>query len=196
MANSAKGVVSKTSAKDWGGRNGTVTLYSFQLEGDRAWYRCGTEKPAFNEGDSINFEYESDGKNLSVKPNTVTKLAATAAVRAPAVAAKSAVKENWDARAAYWDAKEKREIAVVEPRITLSASRTAAIAVIGLALANEAIVFGNANKGARLGIILDAIDEVTSRYYKQSMAGDFDGESAEEVDAQSNSGDFNDDLAD
>ena len=98
-----------------------MTLYSFQLEGDRAWYRCGTEKPAFNEGDSINFEYESDGKNLSVKPNTVTKLAATAAVRAPAVAAKSAVKENWDARAAYWDAKEKREIAVVEPRITLSA---------------------------------------------------------------------------
>ena len=197
MANQTKGVVSNTSAKDWTGRNGTVVLYSFQIEGDRAWYRCGTEKPSFSKGDSIAFSYESDGKGNTLVPNSVTKLEGVPAQRAPAVAsvAKGATKENWDARAAYWDAKEKREIEVVEPRITLSASRTAAIAVVGLALANDAIVFGNANKGARLGIILDAIDEVTSRYYKQSMAGieyvpEVDGamiEAAEE---------YNDDLTD
>ena len=164
-----KGVVGNTSAKDWAGRNGTVVLYSFQLEGDRQWYRCGTSKPPFVKGDSIQFDYVEDAKGAAtVKDGSIVKVAATEAVRAPAVKT-GKVSENWDARAAYWDAKEKREIEVVEPRITLSASRTAAIGVVGLALAHEAIAFGNASKGARLGIILDAIDEVTSRYYAQSM---------------------------
>lgn len=194
MANNAKGVVSNTTAKEWAGRNGTVTLYSFQIEGDRSWYRSGTDKPPFSKGDSISFEYNSDGKNNTLVPNSVTKLEATPAQRAPAVAAgKPKVQENWDARAAYWDAKEKREIEVVEPRITLSASRTAAIGVIGLALAHEAIPFGNANKGARLGIILDAIDEVTSRYYKQSMAG-IDATPEVEFVKDPVGEDFNDDL--
>lgn len=127
-------------------------------------------------------------------PGSVTKMAAPQqAVRAPAVKqATGKVQENWDARAKYWDEKEKREITVVEPRITLSASRTAAIQVIGLALAHEAIVFGNASKGARLGIILDAIDEVTSRYYNQSMKGALP-EGAAPAETEENE-DFNDEL--
>lgn len=171
MATTIKGVVSDTSTKEWKGRNGLVTLYSFQIEGDRGWYRCGTTKPPFNMGDSIQFDYEENNGNKTLVEGSVTKVAATPAARAPAPAAKAKTQENWDARAAYWDAKERREIEVVEPRITLSASRTAAIAVVGLALGHDAIVFGNANKGARLGIILDAIDEVTARYYAQSMKG-------------------------
>lgn len=167
-----KGVVSKTSAKDWAGRNGTVTLYSFQLEGARNWYRCGSQKPPFVEGDSIEFQYvENDKGDRTLQEGSVTKLASVPAARAPAVVKSASKQENWDARAAYWDNKERRDIEVVEPRITLSASRTAAIQVIGLALQHDAIVFGNAAKGARLGIILDAIDEVTSRYYDQSMKG-------------------------
>jgi len=171
MSERVKGVVGPTSSKDWTGRNGTVTLYSFKLEGGDTWYRCGTEKPSFNQGDSITFECETKGNNVTVVPNSVVKTEAAKAQRGPAVSAKGAVKENWDARAAYWDAKERREIDVVEPRITLSASRTAAIGVVGLALAHDAIPFGNVGKGAKLGIILDAIDEITARYYKQSMGG-------------------------
>lgn len=168
MSTNTKGVVSNTSAKDWPGRNGTVTLYSFQIEGDRTWYRCGTDKPPFSMGDSISFDYESDGKNNTLVPGSVTKMAATAATRAPAPKA-GKTQENWDARAAYWDAKEKRDIEVIEPRIALASSRSAAIEVVGLALAHDAIVFGNAAKGARLQIILAAVDEVTGRFYAQSM---------------------------
>lgn len=164
------GTISNTSAKDWSGRNGTVVLYSFQLDNGREWYRCGTTKPPFGKGDTVAFEYTEQNGARSVVEGTMTRTEQQTVARAPAPKA-GKVQENWDARAAYWDAKEKREIEVVEPRITLSASRTAAIGVIGLALQHDAIVFGNASKGARLGIILDAIDEVTARYYKQSMDG-------------------------
>lgn len=163
----AKGVVSNTSAKDWNGKNGTVTLYSFQIEGSRDWYRCGTTKPPFNKGDMIEFEYTSSNGANTLVDGSVTKSEAAPAQRAPAPKT-GKVQENWDARAAYWDAKEKRELEVVEPRITLTAARTAAIQVVGLALQHDAIVFGNANKGARLGIILDSIDEVTARFFDQS----------------------------
>lgn len=190
MSQQTKGVVSNTSAKDWKGRNGNVTLYSFQIEGDKGWYRCGTDKPAFSMGDSISFEYEEQNGNRTLVAGSVTKVAAAPATRAPAVKTSGKVQENWDARAKYWDDKEKRDIEVVEPRITLSASRTAAIQVIGLALAHEAIVFGNASKGARLGIILDAIDEVTARYYDQSMKG----VGKVEAEPVAESEDFNDEI--
>lgn len=168
----AKGVVSRISSKDWPGRNGTVYLYSFQLEGDRNWYRTGSDKPSFQQGDSISFDYNEDnrGGKTIVAASVVKQAASVAQAPAPrAQAASSGSRENWDARAKYWDDKEKREIEVVEPRITLAAARKDAIAVVGLALAHDAIVFGNANKGARLGIILGSVDEVTKRFYEQSM---------------------------
>lgn len=182
-----KGTVARTTAKDWAGKKGNVVLYSFQLAGDQSWYRCGTTRPNFAEGDSITFDYTDDGRNRTLVENSVVKSAPTQAQVAPAVRAPAA-KENWDARAAYWDSKEKREIEVVEPRITLSASRTAAIAVIGLALQHDAIVFGNANKGARLGIILDAVDEVTKRYYDQSMGKSAEDEPTYDDDAPAEAG--------
>lgn len=170
----AKGVVDRISSKEWPGRNGTVYLYSFQLQGDRNWYRTGSDKPTFQQGDFITFDYNEDnrGGKTIVAASVVKQAAAVAQAPAPrAAASSSGSKENWDARAKYWDDKEKREIEVVEPRITLAAARKDAIAVIGLALAHDAIVFGNANKGARLGIILGSIDEVTKRFYDQSFAG-------------------------
>lgn len=168
------GTISNTSAKDWRGRNGTVVLYSFQLEGDGAWYRCGTSKPPYGQGDTVSFEYTEANGARTVTDGTMVKAESTGAKRAPAPKA-GKVQENWDARAAYWDAKEKRDIEVVEPRITLTAARSAAIEVIGLALAHDAIAFGNANKGARLGIILDSIDEVTARYFKQAFNATAEG---------------------
>ena len=77
--------------------------------------------------------------------------------------------ENFEARQKYWENKEIRDIEVVEPRITIAASRTAAIQVIDIALRHDALAFGNASKGAKLGMILDFVDEVTARFYAQSM---------------------------
>jgi len=167
----ASGTVNRTSAKDWKGRNGNVVLYSFTLDTGNEWYRTGEFRPPFNEGDFVEFEYEAinGGNNVDKDTIVVGKTAPAVVATAPApvqsVQAKP-VKENWDARADYWAAKEARDIEVVEPRITLSSAQRDAISVVGMALAHEAIPLGQ-TKGARLGIILGAIDEVAARFVAQ-----------------------------
>lgn len=190
MASKIKGVVANTSAKPWAGRNGTVTLYSFQLDGSKDWYRCGTNKPNFDIGNAIEFEYEVDARgSKTLVPGTAQVTAIAQVTTAPKA---TGGKENWDARAAYWDAKEKREIEVVEPRISLAAARTAAVAVVGLALQHEALSLGSSSKANKLQIILDAIDEVTARYYEQQMTA---GQKPEPVaKAEPGPEDYNDDI--
>jgi hypothetical protein len=172
-----KGTVAKTFEKEWPGQDGTVILHSFQIQGDKRYFRTGTDK-LFSQGDSIQFDVEG---NNQVVTDSVVKLAAQVAT-APAPATggyqrpawqgggKPKTTENFEARQKYWENKELRDIEVVEPRITWSSSRTAAIEVIGLALQHDAIAFGNAAKGAKLGMILDFVDEVAARFYHQSMA--------------------------
>lgn len=173
-----KGTVSKTYEKEWPGQDGTVVLHSFQIQGDKRYFRTGTDK-LFSQGESIQFEVEG---NNQVVTDSVVKLAASVAT-APAPAqtgytprpawqggGKPKTTENFEARQKYWENKELRDIEVVEPRITWSSSRTAAIEVVGLALQHDAIAFGNAAKGAKLGMILDFVDEVAARFYHQSMA--------------------------
>jgi len=85
--------------------------------------------------------------------------------------AKAAEKDAyWTDKAAHDLERERRQQEIVEPRITWSSARTAAIDVVGLALQHDAIAFGNASKGAKLGMILDFVDEVSARFYHQSMA--------------------------
>lgn len=192
MAQKIKGTVTNTSAKDFNGRNGMVTLYSFQMDNGKDWYRTGSVKPNFDIGATIEFEYEQNGANKSVVPNSVKTVAASDVRAAPAPKV-GKVQENWDARAAYWDAKERREIEVVEPRISLAAARTAAVAVVGLALQHDAIAFGNASKANKLQILLDAVDEVTARYYDQQInAGKKAAPAATPEPATTD--DFNDDI--
>lgn len=173
-----KGTVEKTFEKEWPGQDGTVILHSFQIQGDRRYFRTGTDK-LFARGDTIQFDI---GGNNTVVTDSVVRLAAEVAVAPPAAApasggynrpawgGKPKTTENLEARQKYWENKELRDIEVVEPRITWSSSRTAAIEVIGLALQHDALAFGNAGKGAKLGMILDFVDEVAARFYHQSMA--------------------------
>lgn len=178
---SIKGTVERVYERPWAGNDGEVILHSFQLQGDKRYFRTGTDK-VVQQGDCITFETE--GNNQLVK-DSLTKLKAevtSGATSAPPSSGgyqrggggwgggKPKTTENFEARQKYWENKEIRDIEVVEPRITWSASRSAAIEVIGLALQHDALAFGNASKGAKLGMILDFVDEVAARFYHQSMA--------------------------
>jgi hypothetical protein len=168
-----KGTVSRVYEKDWDG----VVLHSFQLQGDKRYFRTGTSR-IVGQGESVSFDIEG---NNNVLESSLSKLEAQVQ-QAPAPqqyqqrpqwggggAAKKGPTENFEARQQYWTNKEARDIEVVEPRITWSSARTAAVEVIGLALQHDALAFGNASKGAKLGMILDYIDEVSARFYNQSM---------------------------
>lgn len=55
------GVVYVVESKQFEGKNGRppATLFSFQIEGTRRWFRCGRIKPKFQEGDFISFENDA-----------------------------------------------------------------------------------------------------------------------------------------
>jgi hypothetical protein len=129
-----------------------------------------------SQGDYITFDVEG---NNNVRPETLEKKEGAPAAPAPKqqwsgggggfrkpAAGKS---ENFEARQKYWESKEQRDIAVVEPRITFSAAQRDAIEIVGLALTHDMLAFGNASKGAKLGMLLDFVDEVTARFYNQRI---------------------------
>ena len=180
MSTSAQGTISKKFFKEWTGQRGTITLCSFQLEGNRQFFRTGTTDLPFRETQTIKFTYDEVKGNVDLK--SVVEVASTdvqaapqipsaapAQSSAPAAAGKS--KENWDARGKYWDEKERRGIEVIEPRITISSSQRDAITLVTAALANDALSFGSAAKGKKLDMILDFVDQVAARFYDQRMAG-------------------------
>jgi hypothetical protein len=175
-----KGVVSRVSSRPWKGRNGDVTLYSFQIEGQDTWFRMGESKPDFRETDAVEFDLGAKDKAENI---IVTKAAGMVANKQAETSTGGALGSGVQAgnntastRDGYWAAKEARDLvkeqryeAVVEPRITLSSAQSDAITVVGLALQHDLLSFGNANKSAKLGLLLGFVDQVTLRFAKQRM---------------------------
>lgn len=180
MSQIIQGIVTEVSEKPWTDRetNENIVLYSFKVDSDGRWFRTGTTRPNCAEGQGIQFV--ADGQK--VDPQSIAPAANVTPSAPQAPKAKSGggnwkgkggggkSTENWDARAKYWEEKEKRDITVVEPRITLSAAQRDAIEVVKLAVSSESLVFGNASKKDRLDIILDAIDLVTDRFYNARLS--------------------------
>jgi hypothetical protein len=205
-----RGVIEKVFAKDWDGRDGKVTLYSFQLTGDNKFYRTGTEDKA-RKGDYIEFEFDPKG-NVDLDSVKVVEdeapPAAPAAAAKPSFAGRSSyskpkTSENWEARAEYWDDKEKRDAAkderyqtVVEPRITWSSAQSDAVRLVGLALQHDLLSFGNANKAAKLGLLLGYVDQVTARFAASRWNGHANLAEAVSIDtsAENDSPNNNEDL--
>jgi hypothetical protein len=184
-----RGTVAKTYTRDWQGDDGEVILHSFQLQGDKRYFRTGTDQ-LVAQGDYITFDIEG---NNNVVPHTLEKgKAQTAVAPKPASggsygrsswggggkgsAATAKPKSDYENKQAYWDDKEKRDIdrerrqhEVIEPRITFSSSQRDAIDVVKMALDKDMLSFGNANKAAKYGMLLDYIDEVAARFYAQRI---------------------------
>jgi hypothetical protein len=164
------GVVRDTYTKEWTGRNGdTILLHSFQLDGDNKYYRTG-ERAVVNIREFVSFDYDGKG---NVDVDSLEKKEAPAGgppVSAPAQQqARSAGRSfggggrGKNSRDEYWDEKARRDIEIVEPRITWASATSDAIAIVTAALQHDLLSFGNANKSAKLGLLLDYVDQVTAR---------------------------------
>lgn len=168
------GNVTEVSAKDWNDRETgeNITLYSFKVDSDNRWFRTGTTNPASSgiaQGQGVKFVVK--GQNVDLK--TVEPATVAAATPPPPRGSKGGGFRKGSggggARNDYWENKAVRDVKVVEPRITLASAQRDAITVVGLALQHDSIVFGNANKGARLDIILESIDRVAEKFYNDRM---------------------------
>lgn len=176
------GRVTDVFAKPWEGRNGPITLCSFKIEGDRAYYRTGEEQLC-KVNDLVEFDFDQKGN--------VTGLMVTGQATTPPPAVQNAQRQSgfaprqggsntggYKQKAAekdqYWSDKEARDVdkekhyrEVVEPRITWASAQSDAVRVVNAALQHDLLAFGNANKSAKLGLLLDYVDQVTARFAAQ-----------------------------
>lgn len=175
------GIVTQVSEKPWTDRdtNADIILRSFQIDSSKRWFRTGTKEHGLSVDTAVRFT--ADNRNANVDMSTLETLKESEVERAPKPSGSSAgnsgkrsggskTSENWEARGEYWANKEKRDIAVVEPRINYSASQRDAVSLISAALANDALSFGAVAKGKKLDMLLDFVDQVTERFVAQRNA--------------------------
>lgn len=174
-----KGVVSMVSEKEFEDRETgeDILLYSFQIEGDKRYFRTGQNEPEFEEGDGVKFTFNTQGNKVDFK--SIEVIDVEEAARAPkptrtkSSAGRSTRTAGGNSREDYWANKAKREVEVIEPRITYAASAHDATAVVVAALQSDALSFGSTAKGKKLDMICDFVDLVAARFYQKRMAMDF-----------------------
>lgn len=157
------GQVRNKRAVPFEGKQGQITLYSFQLEGDTRFFRAGTKAIPADDGNSIRFTAEEKNGNFNVDVSSITKVESVATV-VKSVAPSSSGKDT------YWADKDAHQKKVVEPRINFSASQRDAVALVTAALEFDCLSFGSTAKGKKLDMLLDYVDQVTDRFVVQRLA--------------------------
>jgi len=176
------GTVTTIDSKEFDGRGGPVLLYSFQVDSSRRWFRLGRKKPTFQKGDFISFENDEKG-NVDFQ-SLVTGDAPAAPPRqsgAPRAANRQGGQRpasnsgGGQTRDGYWAEKEARDLQkdkryqeVDVPRMSFSAAQDRAVTLVAAALSNDALSLGQ-KKGERLDLLLEYVDQVTDRFFTDSM---------------------------
>ncbi|MEK0324840.1 MAG: hypothetical protein QQN63_03970 [Nitrosopumilus sp.] len=157
-----KGVVTRLYEKDWTDRDSgdQIILHSFQIEGNKRYFRTGTKVPPFSEGDSISFVADSQSNNVDLKS---VKQVEVETVTAPKPTASPKSSGSATSRDEYWANKEKNDVEVLRPTIAYSAAQKNATALVAAALAADALSFGSTAKGKRLDMLVDFVELTTLR---------------------------------
>lgn len=182
MSYQNSGTVTTIDSKEFDGRGGPVLLYSFQVDSSRRWFRLGRKKPTFQKGDFISFENDEKG-NVDFQ-SLVTGDAPAAPPRqsgAPRAANRQGGQRpasnsgGGQTRDGYWAEKEARDLQkdkryqeVDVPRMSFSAAQDRAVTLVAAALSNDALSLGQ-KKGERLDLLLEYVDQVTDRFFTDSM---------------------------
>lgn len=166
--------VAEIIARPWQSK----TLYSIKQTQSDDIIGIGEKTPTFTQGSVVSFTakknargyYNMEANSLQIHEGVAPDPVATQKKAAPKPAVTKTV-----SRDDYWGNKEKKDIEKDEryqtqdiPRMSFSASQERAVALVCAALANDCIALGSA-KGKRMDILLAQVDEVTKRFYVQSM---------------------------
>lgn len=166
--NQAQGVIEVVNSRQW--KN--LTFYSLKLQGDDKWYGCGTDQPPAGKGTSVSFTWAPDKKGYpAIAKGSIQAGGATGGNAAPAAttSAPTSTTSGGNSRDTYWKDKENYDKEVTTPRISYTAARGHAVSLVSAALAADALSFGSAAKGKRLDLLLEYVDEVTNKFFMESM---------------------------
>src|SRR3990167_5613992 len=111
MSQQASGVIDKVFTRKTATNK---TIWSFRLVNDPRYFRTGFTKPNAEEGNQVTFRYNEDQYGNQVEVNSVVASANTAPVVNPTAPSERSpsMKENFEARAKYWEDKEKNDVEV------------------------------------------------------------------------------------
>ena len=160
MSESATGVVKWAGGKDIKGR----TYFSFSLVDVDGFFRCGTDNPNVNKGDSVSFNYDIDPKwGNQVDKNSI-KVVDSAPAQAPASKGTSA--GTAVSRDDYWANKEAADVDR-QKIISLQAATNIATNIVTAALSADilALPTKKAEKfDALVAMVNQVADDLVVRY--------------------------------
>ena len=167
MSQQVSGIINEVTEKPWEDRETgkDIILYSFTLEGNRKFFRTGTNPVPYGAGEAVSFLVNGQRVDLA-SMETVE----ASAIPAPAPAAKRSNGAGASSsRDDYWAAKEARDIErndryqeIAEPRMALSVAVQAASRVVVAALENDALSFGTTAKSKREGMLCDFVKTIAA----------------------------------
>lgn len=193
-----QGVVEVIESRDFDGKRGPVTLWSFQIAGSRRWFRLGRVEPEFQEGDNIGFENDEKGyvdvdtivfdpapkrsdrgsggsrggdRGRSRSGNSRN---ASGGGRSRSQGS-SGAESGGVTRDGYWANKEARDLEkdkryqeVDVPRMSLPSARDAAVRLALGALNAGALSLGT-KKADQLDTLVGIVDELTDKFFADNM---------------------------
>lgn len=193
---SKRGIVDRTSEKEWydskQGRN--VTLHSFQLQGERGWFRTGTKKEV-EQGEFVEFVVGNNSAAKDIKKSAPPSNAAPA---------QRAASSGGGGKDGYWEAREARDLekearyqAVDVPRMVYQAAQERAIGLLKIALDTEALSLPS-KKADKLPALLAYTHQIAQQLMAQAFdahehLADIRAASEEEDNSSSSSADEGDD---
>ena len=162
-----QGTVSDVSSKEWQDK----LLWSFQVDGDKRYFRTGEKKPNFSVGDLVKFEFEQKGKSNAVQFNTIkSKKGDGSYTPKPKPSYNGGgFKKKSNSRDDYWENKDKYDKQVTQPMIHLQSATNAAINLVAAAVQAECSPLPKSGKKeekfeAYKAIVLKVADELFANY--------------------------------
>lgn len=144
------------------------TLWSFSIEGNNEFFRCGFTKPNINRGDNVTFEYEVNQYGNQVNAKDIRVLAG-----APPQAAPSASAAPYTPQAGskddYWKKKEENDV-VKDASIQYMACTNTAVSILKLAQDAGVLALGSGAKAGKLDTLLQQVYIIRDELYTQVMA--------------------------
>lgn len=142
--------------------------YSFVEDGE--WYGLGWDAPTFGEGDTIQFDYERNGKYKNVVKGTVQVISQGEAPKQTSKPKSSGTMT----RDEYWAEKAEGD-KLTQREIRMQASRNAAIEFMKLALEQGALPLGNKKAADKEEVLLEYLKLYTRQFFVETVAAREEG---------------------
>lgn len=141
------------------------TLWSFTIEGNDEFFRCGFAQPKINKGDNVSFNYEVNQYGNQVKATDIKILAPS---QAPVQTSRGSSTSSVGGKDDYWKKKEENDV-VKDVSIQYMACTNTAVSILKLAQDAGVLALGTGAKAGKLDALLQQVYLIRDELYTQVL---------------------------